>query len=488
MYIKRRPLGEGNLRFGKRKRRYPVILIILYVLVLAAAVFVFFRLDTIQPAVLAKIGPEPTPTPSIDYYIAQAEAAYYDGELEQAVEYYRQALEMAPEDLQILFELARLLTLTEDVENLEEALGIEDQMILLAPEDSRGYAAKARTLDWMGDYDQAAVEALHALELDPNDPYAHAYLSEAYTDLGQLRQARDEAELSIELDPFNVDARRNYAYVLESYGDYGGAIQQYEQALNLQPNLLDLWYGLARNYRGASAASTSPNGSREMFEKSVETYQQIIMRTPEDPRTYVELGRTYFEVREDDAAQINLERAVSLVCEDCPLHTFEEIEEAGYTYPPGDLPDEIYAPAWLRLGNVYHTRRNYESAIAIYEELIAWDIANDVEVPLEAYLVTASDYYYLDFCDIAVPRAFEALDVYEDRRLDEPVALTNILSVFVLCRDYANTPPTIAYEFPAGYEEPDVYLERGDPNAGDETGAEGDESAMEEEPVEGEQE
>ncbi len=470
MYIKRRPLGEGNLRFGKRKRRYPVILIILYVLVLGAAVFVFFRLDTIQPAVLARIGPEPTPTPSIDYYVTQAEAAYYDGELEQAVDFYRQALDMAPGDLQILFELARLLTLTEDVDNLEEALVIEDQMILLAPEDPRGYAVKARTLDWMGDYDQAAVEALHALELDSSYAYAHAYLAEAYTDLGQLRQAREEAELSIELDPFNVDARRNYAYVLESYGDYGGAIQQYEQALRLQPNLLDLWYGLARNYRGASAAS----GSMEMFEKSVETYQQIIMRIPEDPRAYVELGRTYFEVREDDAAQINLERAVSLVCEDCPLHTFEEIEAAGYTVPPDELPDEIYAPAWLRLGNVYHTRRNYEDAIATYEELIAWNTAHDVEVPLEAYLVTASDYYYLDLCDIAVPRAFQALDVYEDRRLDESVALTNILSVFVLCRDYANTPPTIAYEFPAGYEEPTVLLERGGDASGEEAGGEGE--------------
>ena len=484
MYIKRRPLGEGNLRFGKRKRRYPTILIILYIVILAVAGYVFFRRDAIQPAVLAKIGPAPTPTPSIEYYTGQAEVAYYDGELEQAIAFYRQALEIAPEDLQILFDLSRLLTLTEEVANLEEALSIEDEMILLAPEDPRGYTAKARTLDWLGDYDQSAVEALHALELDPNNPYAHAYLSEAYTDLGQLRQAREEAELAIELDPYNVDARRNYAYVLESYGDYGGAIQQYEQALQLHPNLLDLWYGLARNYRGASAAS----GSLEMFEKSVETYQQIIMRIPEDPRTYVELGRTYFEVREDDAAQINLERAVSLVCEDCPLYTFGEIEEAGYTYPSGDLPDEIYAPAWLRLGNVYHVRRNYEDAIATYEELIAWNTANDVEVPLEAYLVTASDYYYLDKCDVAVPRAFEALEIYEDRRLDEPVALTNILSVFVLCRDYANTPPTISYEFPAGYEEPDVYLERGDPTTGDETGEEDDTSTVEEAPVDDAQE
>ena len=34
-----------------------------------------------------------------------------------------------------------------------------------------------------------------------------------------------------------------------------------------------------------------------------------------------------------------------------------------------------------------------------------------------------------------------------------------ILKVFVLCRDYANTPPTIRFEFPERYEEPDVVLQ-----------------------------
>ena len=41
-----------------------------------------------------------------------------------------------------------------------------------------------------------------------------------------------------------------------------------------------------------------------LFQKSVDTYLQIIQRTPEDPRPYVELGRTYYEIREDDAAQL----------------------------------------------------------------------------------------------------------------------------------------------------------------------------------------
>ncbi len=454
MYIKREPLGRGRLTFRKRgRRRYSLAFIAVYLGVLAAMLYVFLHMDTIQPRLLSQLGPAPTPTPSAAQLTALGYDAYMKGNLEEAIEYYRQAANLTPDDVQVLADLARLLILTDDPDNLREALEVADQAILIAPEDPRGYAVKARALDWMGNPDQAAIEALRAVELDPNYVLGQTYLAEAYADLGRLREARDRAELAIQLDPYNVDARRNYAYVLEHYGDYNGAIQQYQQALRLHPNLLDLWYGLARNYRGA-----------KQIDQSIATYEQIIIRTPDDPLPWTELGRTYFEIRDDEAAQFNLERAMKLVCADCPRMTYNEIKQAGYRYDPSLLPDRIYVPAWRRLGNVYHARKNFEDAIAIYEELIAWGKAHPDEVPLEAYLeayyVTAADYYYLDLCDIAIPRAFDALDIYETARMDNPVALNNILSVIVLCRDYALTPPTVQFEFPSRYPEPDVFIER----------------------------
>ena len=63
MYIKREPLGKGNLAFRKRRRRYPLIAILLYLGVVAAALFVFLRADQLRPRVEAMIGPEPPPTP-----------------------------------------------------------------------------------------------------------------------------------------------------------------------------------------------------------------------------------------------------------------------------------------------------------------------------------------------------------------------------------------------------------------------------------------
>jgi hypothetical protein len=85
--------------------------------------------------------------------------------------------------------------------------------------------------------------------------------------------------------------------------------------------------------------------------------------------------------------------------------------------------------------------------------------------------VTGAGYFYLNQCEYAVPRAFHALDLYEERYRNnpDPAALDNILKIFVLCRDYANPP--YALTFPEGYEEPVVLLElpgsQGEDEAGD---------------------
>lgn len=474
MHIRRAPLGQGNLTFKKRRQRYPLVLIVLYVLVLFAALYVFWNVDRFQSGFSAFFWPPPTPTSYPEDLVRQADEAYQAGDLKQAIELYRQASEIDPQNVQLLSNLSRMLTLGTfnapaelKAAQLQEALVVAERAILAAPEDPRGYAVKARALDWAGEYDSAVVAALRAVELDADYAPARAYLAEAYTDIGQLRLAREQAEMAIQLDPYDVDARTNYAYVLNFYGDYSGAIQQYIQALNLQPNMLDLMYGLAWNYRGA-----------RQYEQSITTFREIMVRTPDDPKIYIELGKTYYQMRDDDSAQSIYEQAVRLICDDCPRHGYAEIlatqeprstEEFTQFLERTDrnLPGEVDLSAWVGLGQVYYARRNYESALEILEEAIAYGDTNKEEVQIEAYYVTAGAYYYLDRCEIAIPRAKLAFDLYVERKIEDNGTLSAILSWFVLCRDHATnnpymlTAPGFTNGFPDGYEEPDVIVERG---------------------------
>lgn len=455
MYVKRTPLGQGGLTFRKRRQRYSPILVIAYIGTLAAALYVLLQWQTLQPLVSNLISPPPAP-PIPGKLAFIGEKAYHAGDLPKAIEHYGRAVEADPSNVDYLAAYGRLLTLNHE---LPEALAIAERIIELAPFDPRGYAVKARALDWSGNYPDAVLAALKAIELDSNYARAHAYLAEAYADLGRLRQAREQAELAIQLDPYEVDARRNYGYVLEFYGDYEGAVQQYLQALQLEPNLLDLWYGLGHNYRGA-----------KRYDEAIAAFQQIASRTPTDPLIYVELGKTYFEIRDDDAAQEHLEHAVELVCSDCPLYDSDAILTDGFFDRPRNLPGKIYMPAWSRLGQVYFTRRNYESALAVLEEAIACGEKNACgqtpdDVPIESYYVTASAYFYLDQCQIAAPRAKQSLDIYLERQPDDPNALRSILCVFTLCRDNADHP--FVYQgsgftngFPDGYEVPECIIRR----------------------------
>ncbi|MGF1506152.1 MAG: tetratricopeptide repeat protein [Anaerolineae bacterium] len=486
MQIKRDPPGSGRLTFRRRRKRFPILPVLLYVGVLAAAGVVWLQRDSLQPQVVAAFGPTPTPTPSIVEMTTQGEIAFYEGRLAVAETYYRQAVEVDPNNVDALFWLSHVLTLeyiqSRDIDKLEEALAVAEQAITVDPEDPQGYAARSRALNWLGDYSAAANAASKALEIDANYALGRAYLAEAYVDLGRLRQALTEAERAVELDPYSVEARRNYAWVLAHYGSYNNAIIQYEQALRIQPNRPDLMYELALNYRWSGD-----------YDSAIATFEEILLLSPDNPVTfYVEIGKTYFEQREDGAAQEFLGAAVQLVCneqpegetgstedQECPRNPgVWELSDSQYDQwrsSPDNLPDNVFMPAWTLLGQVYYTRRNFEDAVDIFEEAIAYGEENDVEVPIETYYLTALAYYYLNECDRGVPLAEYAFNRLQDdiaSSNEPPDASTltvqnNILSVFVLCRDFAGDPYTSTASgftngFPEGFTEPDVVIRRSD--------------------------
>jgi tetratricopeptide (TPR) repeat protein len=460
----------------RKRRRIPIVPILLYLSVVAAAAFVIWQRESIQDQVLTSVGPEPTATTSPVTLMNLGSEAYYAGRLDEAQRYYEQAAEIDPSLVEALVAVSRTNTLdyiqSRDTTRLEQAIVYAEQAIEVAPEDPRGHAALARALTWSGEYTAAANAASRSIEIAPDYALGHAYLADAYNELGRFRQAITEAERAIELDPYSVDARRNYAWILATYGDYRNAIIQYEQALRIEPNRVDIMYELALNYKWSGEV-----------DRSVEMFNDIVRRVPEQNQGtfFVEIGIALFEVRDDGAAQEYFSTAIDLECnrqesdpEICPvtegLWDYEDNEYWEWRENP-TVPDTIYQKAWTSLGQVYFVRRNYEDAVDIFEVVINWNEEQGRNAPIEAYYVTASAYHALNECDRGIPYAEKALELWEERRdeLDGEVdagmqnILLSILRSFVLCRDASNDPylatgPGFENGFPVGYEEPDIEI------------------------------
>ena len=122
MYIKRQPLGRGNLSFRKRKPRYPWFVVVLYFAILLSAVYAFFRADQLRPRITAMFGPTPVPTLSAVELVATGDAHYLDGDLGQAIAFYQQAVVLDPNNIQVLADLSRMHTLNYE---LDQIVGIE---------------------------------------------------------------------------------------------------------------------------------------------------------------------------------------------------------------------------------------------------------------------------------------------------------------------------------------------------------------------------
>ncbi len=185
---------------------------------------------------------------------------------------------------------------------------------------------------------EADIAATRAVQLAPGDPYALAFRAEVLVDQLSFAQALDlaqDASLNAGLLPAQdqLDVYRVYGTVLESNGRYLTAIEAYQRAVEINPNLTFLYLRIGANFRRLRDVDSA----LAAFDKAAKINQQLGF---EDPTPYLAIGRTYVQEGQFFIAAVNIRSALLI----------------DKTNP------EIYA----RLGSVYFQARNYESAIPIF--------------------------------------------------------------------------------------------------------------------------
>jgi tetratricopeptide (TPR) repeat protein len=341
-----------NLFYHRRQQNIYVIL----ALIIAILLMMTFMRSAQAGEIQRIFEPTATPTRTGNSYASEGDAFFVAGDLNASILAYQQSVVVEPNNAENWAKLARIQTyssalLTTDqarFQRLQDALESINRAVELDPNSSNIRAIRAFVLDWNANpvlygeksvalLNEAEQEAVRAIQLDNTNTLALAFYAEILVDQQKWSQAEQYIRQASERGESLMDVHRIYAYVLESLGQYRQAIEEYDKAIAITPNLTFLHLRAGANYRRLALGTNNTflyEKSLEYFAKAARINEQLGVQ---DPIPYLAISRTYSQQGEFFIAARNVQRALS--------------------FSPND-PD-IYG----QLGIIYFKSRNYEGAI-----------------------------------------------------------------------------------------------------------------------------
>lgn len=284
------------------RRRPSPLKIFLLVGLVAFLVYINRIVEPLSPNIFL---PSPTPTVSSDIFLAEAESLASEGKYSQALVTYQKAIMSDPQNPAIYIATARLNLYSG---RYEEAVENASNAVLLNPSSGMGEAIKGLAQGMMGEYLAAETSLNRAIELEPGNATAYAYLSIMLSQkiylgqetLGDLDRAIEASRKSESIAPDSLETRWARGKVLEITGNYDEAVIELELAVEMNANISELHIALGYNYRIL--------GRNDL---AVESFTRANALNPSDPTPDLLISRTYANIGEFGKAIQYAEQAVS---------------------------------------------------------------------------------------------------------------------------------------------------------------------------------
>ena len=372
----------------RHPRQGPSCLLVLFVAFgIAVSLYVIQNRDDVREIIIPT--PTPEPTRSATEYAVLAELSKEDGELQEAIDFYEQAISLDATKPEFFVRLIDLLVREGQAENAVEKA---EQATILAPENDKvwttaaaAYLANGDRLEDQGDpsganiqYATAFQHASKAIGLNPENATAYAYAAAGLVLQGNAdlyAQAQELADTAIFLEPDNPIARLYMATVFTFQGLYPAALEQYQLGLQTDPTNAALHYGLAYNYYGDGRISDA-----------IISFEDALAADPTNASAYDGLAHMYIQLG------------------DAPLAEKSALEAVG-------LNPNI-ARAQGRLGESYFRQNNYLNAIPPLEKAVnLYGKPTDLNARFFNMLATAYIRNSLNDCPKAIPLFQQVLNV-----------------------------------------------------------------------------
>ena len=214
----------------------------------------------------------------------------------------------------------------EESGQLEEAMQCYRAAIDSAPGLARAHMNQGNILLATGRAEEALDAYLRALDLDPNYAAAHYNAGNAQVYMGRYDAARASYEKAIQLKPDFTDAHVALGCVLEDIGQLNDAVIRYRKALEINPDYAETHLNLANLLRKLR----QPDTAIASFRRSLEI-------SPNNADAHFDLGMTLKEQGQLEAAQASLRMAIALT----PTNAAAHIKLADTLSDLGRLDDSI---------------------------------------------------------------------------------------------------------------------------------------------------
>jgi tetratricopeptide (TPR) repeat protein len=407
-------LRGSKWSMNKRKRRTNPWLI--GFLVLAIGFFIYLNAYVI-PTVPPLFVPTPTPTRNPQSYSEEAENYLAEGRVALAMESYEAAIKADPQSISNYLTLAKLQIYRGDYEaarlNAENALLLDKTRPL-------AFSLLAWTKGSLGEYLEAEADIRSALELDPNNAFAHAVFAHilarrVMTGAGEIETTDRAIEYSaraMSLDPQLLEARWARGFVLEITGNYEEAIEQLLAAAEINDTIAEIHMALGRNYLAI-----------EEFDQAVFQFTKAYSLNPSAPEPNWYISRVYARIGEFARAVQYAEQAVS------------------------DSPSDPFMHG--NLGSMFFRNLQFNRALDSLELAVRGGVTDEgvvVEgIPL-VYSATITEFYSRYGLALArVNRCNEAVEVAQGMLQtvpDDATAVYNAEEMIKICQDFQENPPT----------------------------------------------
>ncbi|MEW5740904.1 MAG: tetratricopeptide repeat protein [Myxococcota bacterium] len=231
-------------------------------------------------------------------HAARAQLARSLDDTETAVTHYRKAVELSPNDAQLVFNLAEALHKSR--KSLDEAIATYKKALTMDPDLTDAKVNLGKALAEKGLFGEAKEILSSVSKSTLADAEAHYNLGVILMREGAVGQAITEFERTLAINPKHAQAVNNLGVAYDAVSNSKKALENFKKATTLDPTYAEAWFNMGMSHM-----------KLDQVPAATKAFEQALKLEPDSSGPYVQLGTLYLKQGKRDRAVEAFKKAIS---------------------------------------------------------------------------------------------------------------------------------------------------------------------------------